>query len=176
MIRLATGVLLAGLILTAGCEGRRSGQPAEAGLATPAPVTELEIAALQVLADDACRCARASPEDKTCRDAFTARTARHGRGAEVASACAPVSTEMSCFNEDRQDAQFCIVTGYSLVGTGRTLCSAEEARIVDATFNATLERTSDDYGQASVAATRAADALIRGERVSLPIAEAGCTG
>lgn len=174
MIRSLAGALL---LFLSGCGGDQPSAPTARAAALPRPpVPAAEIAALQALSDDACRCKRASPDDRTCWETFNTRTAAHQDSAPVATACAPVSTEMICFNEDQPDARFCITTGYNLVGTNYDLCSAEEARIVDATFTATLKRTGDDYGRANAAARKAAGDLILGRPVPLPAVEGGCTG
>lgn len=170
MIRPLAGLFL---LFLAGCGEAPSSAAAPS---PPLPVPASEVAALQAVADDACRCNRASPDDKSCWEAFNARTAAHGDAALLASACAPVSTEMTCFKEDHPEARFCIATGHHLVGTDHELCSAEEVRIVDTTFTATLRRTGDDYEQAHAAADKVANDLILGRSVPLPEAEGGCAG
>lgn len=174
MIRLLAGVLL---LILAGCGGDHPSAPTAKAVALPrAAIPAAEIAALQGIADDACRCSRASPDDRTCWETFSARTVAHQPSPPVGTACAPVSTALTCFNEDQPEARFCITTGHDLVGTDYVLCSAEEARIVDATFTATLKRTGDNYEQANAAARKAASDLILGSSVPLPDAEGGCTG
>ena len=174
MIRLLAGVLL---LFLAGCGETEPSVAAGAAVSPRPPVLASEVAALQAVADDACRCERASPGDKSCWEVFSARTAAYRDAVQVASACAPVSTEMTCFNGDQPEANFCITTGHHLVGTPYRLCSAEEAAIVDATFTATLKRSGDDYEQAGAAASKAAADLILGRSVPMPVAgEGGCAG
>lgn len=142
-------------------------------------VSAKEVAALGKLAEVACKCERSSPTDISCWNAFNAKVSVFRESVGSATACAPVSTQLRCFNEDHPDGGFCIPTGYALVsggGSPRQLCSQHEAQVVEATHSAALKRTGDDYEQAAEAAQSAADALIRGEQVSLLDADTGCTG
>lgn len=140
-------------------------------------VSRGEIATLSNLAESACECDRSSPEGP-CWAEFNEAVAAMNESGSAATACAPVSTVQRCFNEGASDGGFCIVTGHTLVvgGGQQRLCSQSEAEIVEATFNATLARTGDNYQQAAEAAGRAADALMRGERPPRPPAELSCTG
>ncbi|MNI30975.1 hypothetical protein D3C73_848390 [compost metagenome] len=168
-MRHAVGLCL--LLLSVGC----GAAPVSADRPS---ASESEIAELKTLAEASCQCERSSPDNPSCWNAFNARTSALKESGGSATACAPVSTDLRCFNEDQADGGFCIVTGHSLVvgGGGQKLCSQREAQIVEATHSATLKKTGDNYEQAAEAAGTAADALIRGERLSLPDAEAGCTG
>ena len=162
------------LVMLVGCEA--APLPA-ARLARDLTVSKSEIATLANLAESACQCDRSSPEGP-CWAEFNEAVAGMKESVASATACAPVSTELRCFNESASDGGFCIVTGHTLVfGEGqRQLCSKSEAQIVEATYNATLASTGDNYQQAAEAAGRAADALARGESPPRPTAEPGCTG
>lgn len=162
------------VVLLAGCEAV---PPPAARLARGPTVSKSEIATLANLAESACQCDRSSPGGP-CWAEFNEAVVGMKESVASATACAPVSTELRCFNEGESDGGFCIVTGHTLVfGEGqRQLCSQSEAQIVEATYNATLARTDDNHQQAAEAARRAADALRRGESPPRPTAELGCTG
>lgn len=170
------GLLLAGLMVV-GCDQVTAAIPS---LREPAPVavSEAEIETLQGVAESACKCARANPGDRSCWKEFKAQTRRFPSGGESATACAPIWTSGRCFNHSAPDGGFCITTEYhgGFSEKPSILCTAEEAQIVEATWYRTLKETGEDYGQANAAAQRAVEALMRGDRVAKPEAEAGCSG
>ena len=168
MVRSTLMILTA--VLLSGCDG---GKPATAML--PGSSSPPDVPALQHLADAACRCVRASPEDKSCGEELAAATAPYAPAEAMASACVPVSTVLECFNQKDPSGGFCVATGYVSIG-GKVLCSAEEAKTVDSMFAETLTRTGGDHDAATSAATQAADALIRGKPVVVPNVTGGCTG
>lgn len=171
-----------GVLLLSGCDPSSAtpenrSPSVEARAPTMTRVPRPEVAGLQELAESACGCARSSREGSSCWDEFQAGVAGLQESTSSATACAPVSTELRCFEEDAPDGGFCIVTGYALVvGDAPRLCSEREAQIVEATYQAALDGTGDDYDQASAAAERAAIALARGDDVPMPAAALDCTG
>jgi hypothetical protein len=167
--------LLLATLLTASCDAGKPAGPEAASPAEKASPARVDVAALQLVADAACRCARSSPDDKSCWAELEAATAAYRPGESLASACFPISTSVDCFNDDAPDGGFCIVTGRLVTG-GKTLCSAEEAKTVEAVFADVLERSDDDYQAATSAAAEAADALARGERLEAPDAPVACSG
>lgn len=155
-------------------------EPTVAAKAAPAAMLEkvssAELAALNEVASEACRCSRSADAGIDCWAAFSKQTRRFGKGNYFANACAPVSTAIVCFNDDSKEARFCVPTERTLLdGHGTTLCSAEEDRIVEAIYMRTMRKTGDGR-RAMDAASAAARDLIKGLTVEAPESEGGCTG
>jgi hypothetical protein len=168
MVRSTLTILAA--VLLSSCDG---GKPETALL--PGSSSPPDLAGLQRLADAACRCVRASPDDRSCGEELAAATAPYGPAESMASACVPVSTVLECFNQKDPSGGFCVTTGYVSIG-GKVLCSAEEAKAVESVFAEKLTQTGGNHAAATSAATQAADALIRGKTVAVPDVAGGCTG
>jgi hypothetical protein len=187
------------VLLTGGRMGLRylDWQAPEAGRAEapPAPATASQIdeARLQNLATAACRCTRSKGDasEGECWQDYKAATAPFAVSG-VASACAPVSTELDCIASDTGET--CIVTGYNVNAASSAapitaLCTAGEAQAVEQAYQqgwlgpdgkAPDPQDSADWDAANNRVNAAVDAVLariaRGESVtaSSPVTE-GCT-
>lgn len=117
-----------------------------------APIrTEAELVALERMAEAACRCERATGKPGTCWEDYRNRTAGLSP-LQMASACAPVSTEIECFMVNGKES--CIVTGRN----GSQLCSGAEAEAFEAAYNGAMERSLRTHPGDMERADRAANA------------------
>lgn len=147
-----TTVLAVGLaIVTATMSGTSATSTAAAPIRT-----EAELVALERLAEAACRCERAAGKPGTCWKDYRNRTAGPSP-LQMASACAPVSTEIECFMVNGKES--CIVTGRN----GSQLCSDAEAKAFEAASNGAMERGLRAHPGHMERADKAANAA--GERV-----------
>lgn len=180
-------VLLVILSLSACTPPVGTPDPDEGSTAVPAipKPSAAELAALQLTAEEACRCARASPDREDCWAAFNADTQRYreadirrgSQSAATATACAPVSTRDQCFNTFEPHGGFCIVTGYHLTaGDAPPLCTAAEATAVETAFNDALKRDPDDYDRAAAEARATAIGIAEGKAPDRAAAQGGCVG
>jgi hypothetical protein len=119
--------------------------------------SQADLDSLELEAEKACRCERATGKPGTCWSTYRKRTAGLNP-VEMASACAPVSTEIACFMVN--DKESCIVTGRN----GTQLCSDAEARAFESAFNSAMQKSlrshPDDMERASKAANAAADSAM----------------
>ena len=128
---------------------------------------------LQAIAIAACQCARDRPgKDPACWADFE-RATNGAERSQYATACAPVSSEGECFNNDTPH-EFCIYMG-SHSPAGR-LCTGKEMEIVDATYMRVYS-AGRDHTAARAAAAAALRTHLRGEQVAgYGPDEGGCGG
>lgn len=113
--------------------------PRDAPAATapiPKVIGPAEIAALQVQATEACKCARAADDrdgEEACWADFERVRAVHGDGNEV-SPCGALSPQTACF----AGAEECVITQYSNYD-GVSFCTPEEVREVTAALGRAYE-------------------------------------
>jgi hypothetical protein len=145
--------------------------PATIVLSPPASeeTPQLDVARLQIVADEACRCSRErGTEDGVgqCWSSYERQAAPHRTGS-MALACGPGSAEWDCFGDDCQPS---VATDRSPSG----LCSNEEREIIAAIWAHELDgafseaETERAYDRASAAARRAQQAFRLGQKVSVP--------
>ncbi len=150
------------------------------GIDPAMPASKVDEARLQALATGACRCTRESggSNDEACWQDYKAAIARFTING-VASACAPISTELDCIATDAGEK--CIVTGY-----GDGICTAEEADAADRAYTQALNAEGEFSTLDEAAANRANDRagaaykdvierIRRGERVAVLPGPGGCT-
>lgn len=150
------------------------------GIDPAMPASKVGEARLQALATGACRCTRergdASEEAcwqdyKTAIEPFTINS--------VATACAPISTELDCIATDAGEK--CIVTSY-----GNGICTAEEADAADRAYTQALNAEGEFSTLGEAAAARAneragaafrdvVERIRRGERLAASRSSGGCT-
>ena len=130
--------------------------------ASAVPIRNMaELAALEQMAEAACRCERAAGKPGACWTTYRERTTGL-ESVEMASACAPVSTEVACFMVNGKES--CIVTARN----GTQLCSASEGQAFEAAYNGAMKRSlrshPGDMDRASMAADLAAERVLAGIR------------
>ncbi|WP_447765024.1 hypothetical protein [Sphingopyxis panaciterrae] len=138
--------------------------------------------ALQERATAACECAVAKGKDcwngyKTAIKPFLPE----GQDGQVgmASACAPVSTEVDCLED--AEGEFCVTTGYDVNGVqldNRQLCKQAEARAIDNAFSDVMKKAGPggdwDQKEAQTAAKKALAAVRAGKASKAPPSSGGC--
>lgn len=150
------------------------------GIDPAMPANKVGEARLQALATGACRCARerGRADKEACWQDYKAAIAPFTING-VASACAPISTELDCIATDA--GENCIVTGY-----GNGICTAEEADAADRAYtqalNAEGKFSTPGEAAARLANERAGAAfrdvverIRRGERAALRASAGGYT-
>jgi hypothetical protein len=103
----------------------------------PKVIGPAEIAALQVQATEACKCARAADDkdgEKACWADFDRVRAAHPGGSEV-SPCGALSPQTACFGDGIDD---CVITQYSNYD-GVSFCTPEEVEEVTAALGRAYE-------------------------------------
>jgi hypothetical protein len=114
----------------------------------PPPLTAVEFARLKKLALSACECGMAGGEAKICEREYKTAKAKY-KPSEGGTACAPISTEMDCFNVNGREK--CIITGYSINGIPESgiLCRTEDAQAAENAYSSAFENV-DVQNQASL--------------------------
>lgn len=188
-----SNIILAALALTSAtaCSesptAKTDGPIVEVPADTPEPKRAKKLAladrdALQEKATTACECAVAKGKD--CWNGYKAAIKPflpdgEGGGVGIASACAPVSTEVDCLEDAK--GQFCITTGYNVNGVeldNRRLCQHAEARAIDNAFSDVMKKAGPggdwDQKEAQTAAKKALAAVRTGKASNAPSTSGGC--
>jgi hypothetical protein len=139
---------------------------------------EASIAQLQELATNACLCDQQSGGGQDCWKDYQAKL----KGVEIeagATACAPISTQMDCFELNGQHT--CIITGYSVndVDWDDQICRPKDAQAAEAAYSTAYNAHPQHSDAAEKAADKALlDALKKikaGEKLAAMQSERGCT-
>ncbi len=145
------------------------------------PAEAVDEVRLQEMATASCQCERTGTSEAECWSEYKAATSRY-KIAGMATACAPVSTEMDCIATD--EGEKCIVTGYGIPG----ICTDKEAIAVEAAYSTAFDRNTggrEDIDEATMrAAGDAANAAVnstvarirRGEAIAGIESTGGCAG
>lgn len=166
---------------------KADGPIVEVSAETPKPKRKKKLTladrdALQEKATAACECAVAKGKD--CWNGYKAAIKpflpdAEGGGVGMASACAPVSTEVDCLEDAK--GEFCITTGYNVNGVeldNRRLCRQAEARAIDNAFSDVMKNAGPggdwDQNEAQTAAKKALAAVRSGKASNAPAASGGC--
>lgn len=160
-------------------EAARASYPDD-GIDPAMPASKVIEARLQDLATSACRCTRQRGEasEEACWQDYEASIEPFAVNS-VATACAPISTELDCIATDAGEK--CIVTGY-----GNGICTAKEADAADRAYTQALNAEGELSTLGEAAAARAnerantafrdvVERITRGERVAVPPGLGGCT-
>ncbi|QFT78378.1 hypothetical protein FIU90_12580 [Erythrobacter sp. THAF29] len=109
--------------------------------------TQVDLVALQEAATESCMCERRGGSEEECNAAYASArqallfkiygTSQFDEMAASATACAPVSTEIDCF--EFTDGERCITTGFSVNGASndvenRRVCTVNEARAIERAY------------------------------------------
>lgn len=187
-----SNIILAALALTSvtACSesptAKTGGPIVEVPAETPKPkrtkkLTLADRDALQEKATAACECVVA--RGKHCWNDYQAAIKPflpgEGGGVGMASACAPVSTEIDCLEDAK--GEFCITTGYNVNGVeldNRRLCRQVEARAIDNAFSDVMKKAGPggdwDQNEAQTAAKKALAAVRTGKASNTPATSGGC--
>ena len=145
------------------------------------PAQAVDEVRLQALATASCECARSGASEDGCWSEYKAAMASFNVTG-MASACAPVSTQLDCVATDKGEK--CIVTGYGIPG----ICTDKEAIAVESAYSTAYKRATggrDDIDEATMraagdAANAAVDAIVarirRGEAIAAVESTGGCAG
>lgn len=143
-------IVLLGLAL-GGCsaDSEASGDPSSVDQPIRISSADVDLEGLEETAETACKCVRSGGDDQGCWKDYETRksaieTKIYGPGGmpedhfAIATACAPVSTELECF--DFSDGEHCIVTGYDANGAseadrGVLVCTRAEAKAIEEGWN-----------------------------------------
>lgn len=144
----------------------------EDGFDPDVPAASINEDALQRLATAACKCTRSgdgsSTHEDPCWQQYKKATSKF-QVSSMATACAPVSTELECIATD--EGEKCIVTGYYVNGASDefenpTVCTVEEAQAIEAAFNRRSFAGVDDMMRR----------ILAGEAIVAGGPAGGCTG
>ncbi len=120
------------------------------------------LARFQAMADEACKCSRLNASEDgygRCRAPYEQAVAPYQPGG-MASACGPMSSAWTCFDEQCRASV--------VVERSGGACSAEEERIFAAVWEQAGGDTAEDGWERGLAAiARAREALERGEKVNV---------
>lgn len=161
--------------------------------------SEADLDSLQEIALASCMCERNGGSEPECRNAYEDEKEKllgriyGGRTpvdllATSATACAPVSTEMDCF--EFSDGEECISTSFHVNGASndfvvKTVCSISEARAIEQAFeegwlgpNGTEPNPEDaaEFRAANKRANKAVDDMLRRILAGRPIPETSSLG